>query len=96
MQKQHGKHNEYNDLFTGIEYFKGTFPLQAKGDPKPYQVLPKHIGYALQEPFRKELERLKEHQILAPLWADKISKWYNSFVIVSKPNDIICLCLDPT
>ena len=42
-------HNEYNDIFTGIGFFKGTFYLQVKDYAKPYQVPLWCVGYALQE-----------------------------------------------
>ena len=62
----------------------------------PYQVSPKHEAHALQEPFRKELERLHEQYILGPLRVDETATGhYNSFVLVPKPNGTVCLCLDP-
>ena len=52
--------------------------------------------YALQEPFKKELERLQGHQILAPLGLDKTAEWCSSFVVmVPKPHGMVHLCLDP-
>ena len=50
-------HNDYTDVFIGIGYFKGTFSLQIKDNAKTYKMLPRHVAHALQEPFRKELER---------------------------------------
>ena len=35
--------------------------------------MPRHVACALQELFRKELERLQDQQILAPLGVDE--KW---------------------
>ena len=52
-------HNEYSNVFTGIGCFKGTFSLQVKEDKTPCQVLPRPVVYALQEPLKKELERLQ-------------------------------------
>ena len=68
-------HVEFSDVFTGIGCFKGTFSLQVKDDMKPYQMPPRCITYVLQEPFKKELERLQEHEIHAPLGMDKMAKW---------------------
>ena len=48
-------HSEFSKIFTGIRSFKGTFSLKVKDDAKPYQVLPRHINYALQELFQKSL-----------------------------------------
>ena len=46
-------HNKFSDVFTGILCFKGTFSLKIKEDTQPYQVLPRDVTYALQEPFTK-------------------------------------------
>ena len=50
--------NDYNDISSGIGCFKDTFSLQVKEGMKPYQTLPQHIAFALQEPFKKELQQL--------------------------------------
>ena len=55
-------HNEYSNVFTGNRCSKGTFSLQVKDDVKPYQ-----ISCAIQEPFKKEMERLQGRQILMSL-----------------------------
>ena len=47
---------EYGKVFNGIGCFKGTFSLQLKLDSKPYQVPPRHVAYALQKPFKEELQ----------------------------------------
>ena len=39
--------------------------------------------FVLQE---NDLEKLQEQKILAPLGADVMAEWWNSFVIVSKQN----------
>ena len=88
-------YNEYRNVLTGIECFKGNFSLQVRDDTKPYQVLPRHVAYTLHEVFIKELGRLQEHQILAPLETDERAKMCNSFVTVPKENDTVCLYLDP-
>ena len=48
-------HKMFGDIFNGIGSFKGTFSLQLKPDSKPYQVPPRHVAYALQKLFKKEL-----------------------------------------
>ena len=86
-------HNSYSDLFTEIGHSKKNISVQNKADVKPYQTLHKCIGYELQEPSRKELEILQ--QILALLGVDETAEWCNSFVIVSEPNGMVLLGLDP-
>ena len=49
-------HNKFGDVFNGIGCFEGTFSLQLKPDSKPYQASPRHVAYALQKPFKEELE----------------------------------------
>ena len=41
---------EFEDVFTGIGHFDGTFSLQIKLDSKPYQTSPWQVAYALQKP----------------------------------------------
>ena len=43
-------------IHSGIGCFKGTLSLQLKPDSKLYQVPPRHVVYALQKPFKEELE----------------------------------------
>ena len=50
--------------------FKGTYSLQIKDYAKPYQMLPRCVGYA-QELFKKELEGLQEQQMLVLLGVDE-------------------------
>ena len=88
-------HNTYGDVFNGIGCFEGTFSLQLKPDSKPYQVPPRHMAYALQKPFKEELEWLQEQIIIIPLGVDETAEWCNSFVAVPKVNCRLWLCLDP-
>ena len=46
----------FKELFTGIGCFHGMFSLQIKPDHKPYQAAPSCVAYALQKPFKEELE----------------------------------------
>ena len=88
-------HNTYGNVFNGIGCFEGTFSLQLKPNSKPYQVSPRYVAYALQKPFKKELEQLQELDIIAPLGVNKMAEWCNSFVVVPKVNGKVWLCLDP-
>ena len=53
-------HDRFGDVFNGIGCFEGTFSLQLKPDSKPYQAPPRHVAYALQKPFKEELEQLQK------------------------------------
>ena len=76
-------------MFICVGCFKSTFSLKVKDNAKPYQVLPRCVAYAPQEPSRKDLERLQKLQLLVPLGVDETAKWCNSFVIVPKPNGTV-------
>ena len=88
-------HNTFGDVFNGIGCFKGTFSLQHKPDSKLYQVPLRHVAYALQKPFKEELECLQKMDIIIPLGVDELAEWCNSFVLVPKANGKVRLCLDP-
>ena len=53
-------HNEVSNVFKGIGCFKGAFLFKVKEDSEPYNALPRHVANALQEAFKKELERLQQ------------------------------------
>ena len=68
--------------FTSIGGSKTHLHCMVEYGVKIYSVSPRHVAYALQESFKKELERLQELQIIVPLGLDKTAEWYNSFVLV--------------
>ena len=88
-------HNKFSDIFNSTGCFKGTFSLQLKPDSKPYQAPPRYVAYVLQKLFKEELERLHKMDIIAPLGVDEMAEWCNSFVLVTKANGKVWLCLDP-
>ena len=47
------------DMLTGIGCFKGTFSLKVK-DTKPYQVPPRCVPYALQEPLKRTRKTIRK------------------------------------
>ena len=57
-------HNVFGNVFNGIGCFEGTFSLQLKPDSKPYQAPLWHVAYALQKPFKKELDWLQKMVII--------------------------------
>ena len=50
--------------------------------------------YALQKPFKEELECLQKMDIITPIGVDEMVEWCNSFVLVPKANGKVRLCLD--
>ena len=85
---------KYKMNITSSWCFKSIYSLQVKDSAKSSEILARCIAYMLQEPFKKELERL-QHKILAPLRVDEMAEWCNSYVILPKSNGTVCLCLDP-
>ena len=77
-------HNTFWEVFNGIGCFKGTFSLQLKPDSKLYQAPPRCVAYALQTPFKEELEHLQRMDIITPLGVDETAGWSNSFELVPK------------
>ena len=47
---------DFKDVFNGIGCIDGMFSLQLKPGSKPYQTPLRCEGYALQKPFKGELE----------------------------------------
>ena len=47
-------HNEYSNVFTGIEWFKYTSSLQVIDEAKPNLAPPRWKAYTLQEPSEKK------------------------------------------
>ena len=86
---------DFKDAFNGIGYFDGIFLLQVKPDSKPYQVPMRCVAHVLQKPFKEELERLQQQDIIAPLDIDETVEWCNSIILVPKSNGKVRLCPDP-
>ena len=88
-------HDKFEDVFNGIGCLEGTFSLQLKPDSRPIQAPPRCVAYALQKPFKEELEQLQKMDIITPLGVDKMAEWCNSFVLVPTANSKVRQCLDP-
>ena len=85
---------DFEDVFNHRGCFDGMFSLQLKPDSKPYQAPLRHIAYALQKPFKGELERLQQQDIITPLSIDETVGWCNSFILILKPHGKVRLHLD--
>ena len=68
---------------------------KVKDGAKPYEVPPRCMVYALQQPFKDEKDQLQEQQIIVPLDVNEISEWCNNLLVVPKPDGKVWLCLDP-
>ena len=59
MQKTH---NKFRDCFYKNGCFEGTISLQVKDDSWPYQVPPRRVAYALQEPPNGSYKNYKSNK----------------------------------
>ena len=76
--------SKYNDVFTGIRYFKDTFSLQAKEGRKPYWAPPRDMTYALPELLKRESEKITRTEKMALLGADETKN--GAKVVLQYPN----------
>ena len=67
-------HNVFDNAFNGIGCFKDTFSLQHKPDSKPYQAPVRCVAYALQKPFKDQLDQLQKLDIITPLGIDQTAE----------------------
>ena len=56
---------------------------------------PRHVAYALQELFKKELERLNKTANHSTIGVGRTAELCNSFMLVPKLNETVWDCLDP-
>ena len=85
---------EYRELFSGIGTLDGEIKITLKSDIVPHLAPMRRVVHSLQEPLKKELDRLVQQGVNVPLGNDKSSQWCNSFVCVCKPNGKIRFCLN--
>ena len=83
------------NVHNGIGCFEDTFLLQLKPDSKPYQAPLRHVVYALEEPFKDELDWLQKLYIITQLGVDETAEWCNSLCVSTQSNGKVRLCLDP-
>ena len=88
-------HDRFGNIFNGMGCFDSMFSSQLKPNSKPYQAPPRCVAYAVQKPFKEELECLQKMDNITPLRVDETLEWCNSFVLVPKANGKVRQCLDP-
>ena len=74
---------------------EGEISLKLRDGAIPHVEPIRCIPHAMQEPLKKELDKLCEETIHKVDISEPI-EWLNSFICVKKPNSKIRLCLDPT
>ena len=74
----------------------GEISIKFKDGAVPHVEPNRHVPHAMQEPLKKELDKLVNEKILYKVDISEPIEWLNSFVSVKKSNGKIRLCLDPT
>ena len=87
---------EYPDLFQGIGLMDGDISIKLKDGVVPHVEPIRRVPHAIQEPLKKELDKLVAEGILHKVDISEPIEWLNSFVCMKKSNGKIRLCLDPT
>ena len=89
---------KYKHLFSGIGYFKcGPVKIEMKPDAEPVRKATRRVPLALKDRFTKEIQSMVDSGILTKLTPGMpMPEWFNSFVIVKKPNGNLGIHLDPT
>ena len=87
---------EYPDLFKGIGLMDREISIKLKDGAVPHVEPIRQVPHAMQEPPKKELDKLVAEGILHKVDISEPIEWLNSFVCVKKANGKIRLCLDPT
>ena len=88
--------SEYPELFKGIGLMYGEISIKLKDGAIPHVEPMRRVPHAMQEPLKKEMDKLVDEKILHKVDIGEPIEWLNSFVYVKKPNGKIRLCLDPT
>ena len=85
---------EYADVFQGIGTLPGgPYRTQLKEGYKPVQHPPRQVAVSLKPPYRAELERLTQLEVIKDV--REHTEWINSIVPFEKPDGSLRLCLDP-
>ena len=87
---------EFPEFFQGIGLMDGEISIKLKEGAIPHVEPIRRVPLVMQEPLKKELDKLVDERILDKVDITEPIKWLNSFVCVKKPNGKIRLCLDPT
>ena len=88
--------SEYAELFKGIGLMKGEISIKLKNGAIPHIEAVCRVPHAMQEPLKRELDKIVSEKILHKVDIPKPIEWLNSFICVKKTNSKIRLCLDLT
>ena len=84
---------KYSDCFKGIGCLPNIVNIELVADAVPVIEYCRKVPFALYDKFKEELERMETLGVIRKV--EKPTAWVNSFVLVTKPNGKLRVCLDP-
>ncbi|KAF0747865.1 Uncharacterized protein FWK35_00020961 [Aphis craccivora] len=84
---------EFKHVFEGVGCIEGNYEIKLKDNFVPVACATRKIPFSLEEPLRKELNKLCELQIIEKV--EEFTEWVHPIVLAKKPNGAIRICLDP-
>ena len=86
--------HEYVNVFEGIGCLDGSYHIEVISTVKPVIHPPRRVPVTLKDHLKKELDRMVEEGILAPV--NDLTDWVSrlGMVTVIKPNKLR-ICIDP-
>ena len=76
---------KFPENFTGTGKLPGQYNIEVDPNVKPKIHPPRKVPVALKEKLKKELDRLKSQDIIAPI-KDEATPWVSSMVVVERPH----------
>ena len=91
-------HEKYKHLFQGIGHFKcNPISIEMQEGSTPIRKPARKVPLALCKKFKQEIDSMVKAGILTEVAPEMPTpEWLNSFVIMTKPNSNLRVCLDHT
>ena len=86
---------EFLELFKGIRCMDGEISIKLRDRAIPHVEPIRCVPHIMQEPLKKELDKLVNEKILHKVDISELIEWLNSFVCVKKPNSKIRWIIHP-
>ena len=82
-------------LFRGLGKFDSEYTIHLEEGAKPFALTtPRRVPISLMKAVNKELERMEELGVIAPV--TEPTDWCAGMVVVPKKNNEVCICVDLT
>ena len=70
--------------------------IQLSDDAVPAQKPARCVSVPLKDIFEQEIHSMEQQSIISMLDCNQATEWFNSFVVVKRPNGDLSICLYPT